>query len=241
MRLLKHLEEGGFTAAPRPRESGFAPDGREALSFIPGEPAPACWSAGAAYRVGVILKELHSATAGFVISDPTWMPWWGRDLPTQDLVLGHCDAAPWNFLSVDGLPVALLDWDTAGPVGREWDLAQTAWLNAQLHDDDVAERLGLPDAISRAGLLAAICDGYELARDARMGLVGCMIEVATRTAAQEAIDAGVDPDRTSPTPMGLLGGGPPMSGHELLWAVTWRVRGARWMLDHERLLAKAVQ
>lgn len=169
------------------------------------------------------------------------MPWWGRDLPTQDLVLGHCDAAPWNFLSVDGLPVALLDWDTAGPVGREWDLAQTAWLNAQLHDDDVAERLGLPDAISRAGLLAAICDGYELARAGRIGLVGRMIEVATRTAGQEAIDAGVDPDRTSPTPMGLLGSGPSMSGHELLWAVTWRVRGARWMLDHERLLAKAVQ
>ncbi|MDQ3464400.1 MAG: aminoglycoside phosphotransferase family protein [Actinomycetota bacterium] len=115
MRLLKHLEEGGFTAAPRPRESGFAPDGREALSFFAGEPAPVCWSAGAAYRVGVILRELHTATADFVISDPTWMPWWGRDVPTQDLLVGHCDAAPWNFLAaVDGLPVALLDWDTAG-------------------------------------------------------------------------------------------------------------------------------
>lgn len=65
---------------------------------------------------------------------------WGRDLRSEDLVIGQCDVAPWNFLAVGGMPVALLDSDTAGPVGREWDVAQAAWLNAQLHDDDFATR-----------------------------------------------------------------------------------------------------
>ena len=35
--LLKHLEEVGFTGAPRVVGSGFAPDGREALTYIEGE------------------------------------------------------------------------------------------------------------------------------------------------------------------------------------------------------------
>jgi len=166
------------------------------------------------------------------------MPWWGRDLPTRDIVIGHCDAAPWNFLARSGMPVALLDWDSAGPIGREWDVAQTAWLNAQLHDDDVAALQGLPDAAACAQLLSAFCQGYRVERPLREALVEHMVEVAVRTAAQEAIDGGVTPNETNPVTQGLLGGGPAFTGHELLWAVTWRVRSARWMLDNRRQLIR---
>jgi Ser/Thr protein kinase RdoA (MazF antagonist) len=238
--LLRHVRDRGFMAAPEPVGSGFAEDGREALYFIEGEAAPTFWSEPSAHRVGELVRELHTATSGFPTERASWMPWWGRGLPTDDLVLGHCDVAPWNFLARGGRPVALLDWDTAGPVGREWDVAQAAWLNAQLHDDDVAEAQGLPDVAARARLLLAFCEGYGLSREQRTCLVDQMLEVAVRTAAQEAIDAGVRPDGTSPTAMGLLGGGAPSSGDTLLWAVTWRVRSARWMSEHRATLERAL-
>jgi len=77
-----------------------------------------------------------------------------------DPVIGHCDLGAWNVLAVDGVPVAFIDWDSAGPVGRRLEIAQTAWLNAQLHDEDVASSVGLPDLAARAHQLRAFCDGY---------------------------------------------------------------------------------
>jgi thiamine kinase-like enzyme len=50
----------------------------------------------------------------------------------------------------DGLPVALIDWEIAGPVDPMVELAQMAWLNAKLHDDIVAEREHLPPLAARA-------------------------------------------------------------------------------------------
>jgi hypothetical protein len=239
MQLLAHVKERGFTEAPAPVGAGFAPDGREQLSFIPGDAAPTCWTEPAIFEVGQLLRRLHDATTDFP-RDRVWMPWWGRRLASTDVVIGHCDAAPWNFLAKDAQPLALLDWDSAGPVGREWDVAQTAWLNAQLHDDDVAERQQLPDAGARSRLLAHFCDGYRLSRPGRERLVENMIEVALRTAAQEAIDGGVTPTGSAPVAVGLLGGGPGFDGHELLWAVTWRTRSARWIADNRQLLQRAV-
>ena len=46
----------------------------------------------------------------------------------------------------DGLPVALIDWETAGPVDPLVELAQLCWLNAKLHDDIVAGIERLPPA-----------------------------------------------------------------------------------------------
>lgn len=238
--LLQHLNHAGFMSAPVPIGTGFAGDGREQLRYIDGEPAPACWSEDGAHAVGYLLRQVHTLAADFS-ADSDWMPWWGRALPSGDVVIGHCDAAPWNFLARGGLPHALLDWDTAGPVGREWDVAQTAWLNCQLHDDDVAGLQGLPDAEGRVQRLVAFCDGYCLTPTNRSVLVGRMIEVALRTSAQEAIDAGVTPEGIRPAAMSLLGGGTPFSGHGLLWAVTWRVRSARWMSEHRPLLEEAVR
>lgn len=240
--LLRHLEREGFSGAPRVVEPGFDDQGREMLSFVVGEsPQPFAWSEEAAADVGAILRDLHRAAATFTPPvGAVWMPWWGRDLPAAQMTIGHCDAAPWNFLARDGRPVALVDWDSAGPVGAIWDLAQTAWLNAQLHDDELAERLDLPTIDVRARLLRSIADGYGLAHHARTSLVEQMIEIAVRSAAQESIDAGVTATATSPAAMGRLGGGAPTSGHDLLWAISWRTRSAAWMMNHRRLLERAL-
>jgi hypothetical protein len=240
--LLRHIEREGFAGAPQVLGAGFDDAGREMLSFIEGEsPAPYAWSDDAAFYVGRLLRELHDATATFVPPpDAVWMPSFCRELVGRRPLIGHCDTAPWNILARDGRPVAFVDWDSAGPFDAWWELAHTAWLNAQLHDDDVAKRLGLPDLGGRARQLRAIVDGYRLPARERTGFVDAMVEIAVRSAAQEAIDGGVTPNASQPAPFGKLGGGPPLEGHDLLWAVTWRIRGAAWMLRNRRTLERAL-
>jgi hypothetical protein len=128
-------------------------------------------------------------------------------------------------------PTALIDFEFAGPVDADWDLAQAAWLNAQLHDDDIAERRGLPAAAARARQLKAILDGYGLSRRDRDGFVDKMITFAVHDARAEAVSAGVTPDTASAaTP----------DGYPYAWAITWRVRSASWMLTNRSLLQRAI-
>jgi hypothetical protein len=56
---------------------------------------------------------LHRATASFrPPPGALWFPWHGRDLGGPGIVIGHCDAAPWNIVARRGLPVALIDWES---------------------------------------------------------------------------------------------------------------------------------
>jgi aminoglycoside phosphotransferase (APT) family kinase protein len=140
-------------------------------------------------------------------------------------VVGHCDAGPWHVITREGVPVAFIDWTLAGPVDPIDEVAATAWWNAQLHDDDVAERNGLPDAASRAHQLALFLDGYRLPAGDRPGLVTRMIEIAIRDCADEAVRAHVTPGSADPAP---------------LWALAWRARSASWMIRHRTLLERAI-
>ena len=157
----------GFPGAPRVVGSGFADDGRETVSYIPGEsPQPYRWSDDAVAEVGRLLAALHRATASFTPpADAVWQEWFGRELGGADPVISHCDLGPWNIIAREGRPVAFVDWEFAGPVDALWDLAHTAWLNAQLHDDDVAETNELGGPEDRARQLRLLVDGYGLDRD----------------------------------------------------------------------------
>jgi hypothetical protein len=231
--LLRHLEQAGFDGAPRVIGSGFAPDGREMLSYIDGSsPQPEAWSEEHVSEVGRLLRDLHTAAASFVPApDAVWWPWFGRDLPGERPVFGHCDAGPWNVIAQNGRPVALIDFEYAGPVDAIWDLAQTAWLNAQLHDDDVADRNGLPDAATRARQLRLILDGYGLPRRDRDDFTDKMIEFAVHDARAEAVLAGITEETTSAVSA---------DGFPSAWAVTWRARSASWMLTNRTLLQRAI-
>jgi len=226
--LLRHLEDVGFTAAPRLAGSGLNSEGREVLTFIEGEfiqPGP--WTLDGAAALGSLLRSLHEATRSFQPApDAVWFPWHGRDLGGPARVIGHCDVAPWNIVARDGLPVAFIDWETAGPVDPLVELAQLAWLNAKLHDDVVAEIEHLPPLADRARQLAAIADAYGLTSRQRQGLLDQMIEFAITDTAWEADDAKVTPD---------------MTRHPIaLWAMAWRARSAAWMIRHRRTLETAL-
>ncbi|MFC5924102.1 hypothetical protein [Micromonospora vulcania] len=205
---------------------GFDADGNEVLTYVDGEIVhQRIWSDDGIGQVGTLLRDLHTATASFrPPPDATWQPWWMHHWG-PDSVIGHCDAGPWHTVAREGVPVAFIDWTLAGPVDRLDEVVATAWWNAQLHDDDVAERQGLPDAAVRARQLRLFLDGYELPRADRRGLVSRMIEFAIRDCSAEAIAAGITPDSTDPSP---------------LWSLAWRARAAGWMIRHRSLLERAI-
>ena len=127
--VLRHLEEAGFDGAPR--ALGFDEQGREMLTYLPGEtigdrrPWPAWASADSMLvQVGRWLRRVHDLTAGFVA--PPGEHWFIGGAMSPGLVVGHQDAAPWNAVVDGDRLVGFCDWDIAGPTAPEWDLAFSA-------------------------------------------------------------------------------------------------------------------
>ena len=225
--LLRHLEHVGFANAPRVVGSGFDDQGRETLGFIEGDFVHPCpWPDEALPIIGTMLRRLHEATASFVVPmEAVWQPWFGRSLGRSPTVIGHCDTGPWNIVAVGGLPAALIDWEAAGPVDPTFELAQACSLNAQLHDDDIAEKVGLASPEHRAKHVRLLLDGYGMASAERAGFVDKMMEFAIHDAADQAIQAGVAMDSRD---------------DDLLWAIAWRTRSGRWMLRNRAILERAL-
>jgi aminoglycoside phosphotransferase (APT) family kinase protein len=132
----------------------------------------------------------------------------------------------------NGLPVGLIDWEHAGPVDPLVELAQACWLNAKLHDDDVAARDGLPPLQERAQQFRAIVDAYGLSARQRRGFVDRLIEFVVHDTAEQADEARVTPETTE-VGIDALGFNP-------LWALAWRARAAAWLFRHRRALQNAL-
>jgi hypothetical protein len=224
--LLRHLEDAGFAGAPRVAGHGY--------SFVPGEsPHPRAWSDEAVGEVGSLLRGLHDATAAFTPPPgAAWQPSWLRDLGGADTVIGHCDTGPWNIVGAGGRPEAFIDWEFAGPVDRLWELAQTVWLNAQLHDDDLAEMHGLPGAATRARHARAIVDGYGLPAADRDDLVDRLADVAIHGARHEAVAEGVTAQSTKAVAD---------TGYPVMWGIAWRARSASWIARNRALIRRAMR
>jgi hypothetical protein len=231
--FLRHLHAHGVDFVPEPVGSGFASDGREQLRFIPGavqHPRP--WPDEAMSTIGRMLRQVHEATSSFTPPvGGSWRPSFFRTLPGGRRVMGHSDLGPWNILARDDQPVAFIDWDDAGPIGHLSDLANVAWLNAQLHDDDVADINGLAPLEQRARQARLLIDGYGLEGVERVGFVTRMIEYAVHSARYEAVVCHVTPTAPSPAP----------NGFPTLWAITWRVKAAAWMLEHRSALEAVLE
>jgi hypothetical protein len=157
--LLRHLEARGFDAAPR--ALGRDQAGREMLSYIPGQTAPASLdgieSDDVLAAVARLTRRYHDAVADFVPpADAAWQFTVGAPLAGE--VICHNDIAPWNIVFDGTRPRALIDWDFAAPAPRAWDIAYALWRCVPLYD---GKEFGGPAAQARR--IKLFCATYGLA------------------------------------------------------------------------------
>ncbi|WP_020391951.1 phosphotransferase [Kribbella catacumbae] len=134
--LLDYLEGVGFDAVPA--FLGVDAQKREVLTYVPGEtvtaPYPA-WSMtdAALESVAHLLRRYHEAVAGF---DPSGHAW-AEPVPAEydEGLIGHNDPNLDNIVFRDGVAVALIDFDLAGPGSALWDVAAAVRLWAPLRPD----------------------------------------------------------------------------------------------------------
>jgi broad-specificity NMP kinase len=136
--LLRYLEAQGFPGAPR--FLGLDAYGRERLSFLPGDVPgnaypdcdPLIWSDEALVQTACLLRAYHDATRGYLDEAKT-SGWLNPYLePDTYEVICHQDAAPYNLVYRDGLPVALIDFDNAAPGPAVWDIVYTLYTTVPL-------------------------------------------------------------------------------------------------------------
>jgi phosphotransferase family enzyme len=134
--LLTHLEEVGFDGAPR--LLGIDDQGREVLTFVPGEavtPPYPDWALtdDALRSVAVLLRRYHEAVADF---RPSGYDWSAVAPPEYDEGLAcHNDVNLDNVIFRDGRAAALIDFDWANPGSAVWDVAGAIRLWAPLRPD----------------------------------------------------------------------------------------------------------
>jgi hypothetical protein len=161
--LLAHLEAAGFAGAPR--ALGVDADGREMVTFLAGEtvgnarPWPS-WTHSSPALVDVArwLRTYHAAVADFV--PPKGARWREGETWQPGMIVAHNDAAPYNAVWNDTGLVGFVDWDMAGPVRPELDVAWVAFSWTPLHAAHVVAAEGFTDLDSRLPRLELFLGEY---------------------------------------------------------------------------------
>ncbi|WP_167510042.1 phosphotransferase [Curtobacterium citreum] len=170
--LLTHLHEQGFVAAPEPIALG---DALETVTFVPGVAGNYPWSAEIAGEAALVtsarlLRQYHDAAATYPRSaTDVWSQ--AERLPVETIV--HGDFAPYNCV-YDGIAaVGLIDFDTAHPGPRVWDVASAVYRFAPFTTGQV-EGSTAPTLDERLERAAEFCRAYELDDRSRGVLVETM-------------------------------------------------------------------
>jgi hypothetical protein len=172
--VLAHLQATGVTCVPRPL--GFDDLGRDTVGFVAGEvwdyPLPdLVWRESTLVAAARLLRRCHDATTGFEPpAGARWMLAMPADLPVE--VVCHNDFAPYNVVFGDDGPIGVIDWETAAPGARVWDVAHAAYRFVPLSCDAPAE---LDAVATQAGRLGLFCDAYGLDHADRRLLVATVI------------------------------------------------------------------
>jgi len=171
-RLLAHLHEQGFVAAPEPIALG---DVLETVTFVPGTAGNYPWTAEIASEAALVtsarlLRQYHDAAAAYPRSDAdVWSQ--AERLPVETIV--HGDFAPYNCV-YDGIAASgLIDFDTAHPGPRVWDVASAVYRFAPFTTGVVegSTARSLEERLDRA---AEFCRAYGLDDRSRWLLVDTM-------------------------------------------------------------------
>jgi hypothetical protein len=158
--LLRHLDREGFAGAPR--ALGFDDQGREVLTYIEGEVGRGegfipdqgsrfdgrvpdyVWHDDVLVHLGALIRAYHDAAATFPWAGREWMLEAGQPVET----VCHNELFPQNTVFRAGVPVAFIDWDTAAPGSRAWDLGFAAWRWVPFFRDEKCRAHRLPTGIA---------------------------------------------------------------------------------------------
>jgi aminoglycoside phosphotransferase (APT) family kinase protein len=196
-----------------PEPLGRDAHGREILAFVPGEvhayPMPAwMWNDAILVAATTLLRRFHDATVDFRPVDAHWR----RPAHEPAEVVCHNDYAPYNLV-FDGRTLAgAIDFDTASPGPRAWDLAYLAYRLVPLTARENPDAPATPEA-ERDRRLDLLCATYGAPADA------------------EAVGAAV-PERLEELRAFTLarardGGPPELADHAALYAADARYVRAR--------------
>ncbi|MBY5835348.1 aminoglycoside phosphotransferase family protein (plasmid) [Rhizobium leguminosarum] len=167
-RFLRHLRNRGFPGAPDPIEITGA---QEVVGYVTGR---VCEDLGDQFvgsermllSAARLLRDFHSASQGFLETDrqiQTWM------LPPREPceIVCHGDYAPYNVVTADHEAVGIIDFDTAHPAPRLWDLAYSVYRWAPLSDPANHVTFDLDDQLRRAEIF---CTAYGATMEDRLQL-----------------------------------------------------------------------
>jgi hypothetical protein len=173
-RVLHHLRERGFVEAPLPL--GFDAEGREIVTFVKGEVSNSlsgkAASVAALKSAAELLRRYHDAVSTFSLEATDPEKWMLPPRPPTEIVC-HGDFAPYNVVLNGTRAVGLIDFDTAHPGPRTWDIAYALYRWAPFTNPDNPDGFGsVQDQIERA---RHFCEAYGLASEARRGLADLMV------------------------------------------------------------------
>jgi hypothetical protein len=166
---------------PAPRPLGLDDQGREILTYIPGECVhpnnlTIIETDAAVHRAGKLIADFHRVQSGYVSpKDAEWRSE-GRDPTGSTEVLAHNDLAPWNLIA-GPKDWVFIDWDLAAPGRRLWDLAWALHSFVGLWPDSPRTHSEIADRI------AAFCDGAEVGSADRPRLLEVVVERTRHSAA----------------------------------------------------------
>ncbi|WP_064709611.1 phosphotransferase enzyme family protein [Rhizobium bangladeshense] len=169
-RFLRHLRSKGFLAAPEPIR--ITCEGQEVVGYVAGRVCedlgdPLIGSERMLISAARLLRDFHTASQGFLESDDAAQIWM---LPPQEPreVVCHGDYAPYNVATIDHEAIGIIDFDTAHPAPRLWDLAYAVYRWAPLSDPaNPAVAFGFYEQLRRAEIF---CNAYGATAEERRRL-----------------------------------------------------------------------
>ena len=174
--LLAHLHENGFNAVPT--ALGFDDNGNEIVSFIQGDVCNYPLSDNAKslemlQTAASLLRTYHDTTTSFIQDETSNQPWMLP--PRQPIeVICHGDYAPYNVVLNGRIAIGIIDFDTAHPGPRVWDIAYALYRWAPFTHPQNEDGWGnLAEQIIRA---KQFCDAYGLPQSERKKVAGVAIE-----------------------------------------------------------------
>ncbi|WP_441248005.1 phosphotransferase enzyme family protein [Kitasatospora sp. McL0602] len=179
--LLRQLRAQGCTATPAVHgvaQDGVTQDGFEILDYLPGGvsgyPAtPAAASPEALESAARLLRAYHDSTLGSALLHVT--DGWLLPARTPAEVVCHGDFGPHNCVLDGTTAVGIIDFDTAHPGPRLWDVAYAVYRWAPLTAPGNPDGFGTVEEQGRRARV--FCDHYGLDPAERAELVDT---VATR-------------------------------------------------------------